>query len=217
MWFVPTRGRPHRLQKFLDGCVATRMTMPGLIVVDGKDGGDYSKVKIPPNWRIEVASEREEVGGRMEAFFHSYSDAAFYSIINDDVVPETPHWDTELAKEADDWNVAYPWDTLSGMATQFLVGGKLARAVGSFSLGFIHTKVDRAWMEIGQALGRLRFRKDLRLRHEHYSRNPALRDSTYNRMFRGRHSGYHDRQHYELWRSKEFNKLITRLKLQIPK
>src|SRR3990167_5765884 len=62
--FVPTRNRPERLQRFLDGCIATGMIMPGLIVVDGEDGGDYSSVKLPLNWKIETASVRIDAGGR---------------------------------------------------------------------------------------------------------------------------------------------------------
>lgn len=218
MWFVPTRGRPQRLQKFLDGCVETGMTMPGLIVVDGSDRAEgYDRVRLPPNWTLEIAEVRAEVGGRMDDVLARFPTEAFYSIVNDDVVPETPGWDVELAAEAGAWNVAYPWDTLTGMATQFLVGGDLARAVGSLSLGFLHTMVDRAWMDIGKALGRLRFRKDIRLRHEHWSRNRALRDETYQRMFNGQPTIPHDRGRYtELMTSGEFEALIARLRGIIP-
>lgn len=192
------------------------MTMPGLIVVDGRDGGDYSQVKLPENWTLEVAIERAEVGGRMDDLFWRFPEAKFYSIVNDDVVPETPGWDVDLAAEAGDWNVAYPWDTLSEMATQFLVGGELARAVGSFSLGFLHTMVDRAWMDIGNGLGRLRFRKDHRLRHEHWSRNPTLKDQTYVRMFRGQPTIPHDRARYAEFMEHEFDGLITHLRGIMP-
>lgn len=211
MWFVPTRCRPHRLQKFLDGCVATGMTMPGLIVVDGADGGDYSAVRLPANWTLETAAVRAEVGGRMDDILKRFPDADFYSIVNDDVVPETPAWDVMLAAEAGRWNVAYPWDTLTGMATQFMVGGDLARAVGSLSLGFIHTHVDRAWMDIGSAIGRLRFRKDIRLRHEHWSRGLAPRDATYIRSTNGQ-----DKAHYMAWKDRDFPALIARLKTVVP-
>ena len=228
MWFVPTRLRPHRLQKFLDGCVTTGMTMPGLIVVDGEDGGDYSGVRLPANWRIETAPRRAEVCGRMEAYFQAHPAAAFYSIVNDDVVPETPGWDVALAREAGDWNVAYPWDTLTvdkavppgqpwrGVATQFMVGGCLARAVGSFALGFLHTMVDRAWMDIGEGLGRLRFRSDIRLRHEHWARGLAPRDETYKRTFEGKSTILHDRERYNQWYRLELPTLISRLKTIVP-
>jgi len=219
MWFVPTRGRPHRLQKFLQGCVDTKMSMSGLIVVDGTDpdAGDYSKVILPPNWTLLVAKDRAECGGRMEDLFLTYPKAKFYSIVNDDVVPETEGWDVKLAETAGDWNVAYPWDTLTGMGTQFLVGGKLARSVGSFSLGFLHTMVDRAWMDIGEGIGRLIFRKDIRLRHEHWSRNRALRDKTYSRTFNGIATIPYDKARYAKWYKEDLPKLIKRLKVEIAK
>jgi len=193
------------------------MSMPGLIVVDGTDpdAGDYSQVTLPPNWTLRVAKERGEVGGRMEELFRTYPTAKFYSIVNDDVVPETPHWDTELAAAAGDWNVAYPWDMLTGMGTQFLVGGKLVRAVGSFSLGFIHTMVDRAWMDIGQGIGRLIFRKDVHLRHEHWSRDRSLRDKTYSRSFNGMATIPYDKALYAKWYAEDLPKLIERLKKEI--
>jgi len=198
MWFVPTRGRPHRLQKFLDGCVDTGMRMPGLVVVDGEDGGNYSEVRVPGNWGLMIARKRAETCGRMEEYFKAYPDAAFYAIVNDDVVPETSGWDVTLAKAAGDWNVAYPDDTLNGerMATQFLVGGKLARAVGSFGLGFLHTMVDRAWMDIGRGLDALVYRTDIKMRHDHWSVGRAEKDKTYQRTFNGRSTIVHDRARY---------------------
>jgi len=217
MWFVPTRGRPHRLQKFLDGCVSTQMTMPGLIVIDGDDGGDYSKVVLPDNWRIRRGPVRLDVGGRLDEILQQYPNEGFYSIVNDDIVPETPFWDTSMALEAGEWNVAYPNDCLQGekMATQFMIGGKLARAVGSLSLGFRHGKMDRAWMEIGAALGRLRYRDDIRLRHEHFSNGLAPRDATYNRSYDGINTVRLDGLRWKSWEA-ERPALIERLKEVVP-
>jgi len=217
MWFVPTRGRPQRLQKFLDGCVDTNMTMQGLIVVDGADGGDYSEVALPNNWRLEVAPDRKDVGGRLDRLLADYPDLPFYSIINDDIVPETPEWDTILAAEVGDWNVVYPNDCLQGvkMATQFIIGRKLAHAVGSLSLGFRHGKMDRAWMEIGEALGRLVYRDDVRLRHEHFSNGLAERDETYSRQYNGINTVKLDNFHWKAW-EQDRPALIQRLKEIVP-
>ena len=82
MWFVPTRLRPERLQNFLDACVRTHMTMKGLIVVDGEDGGDYSKVKLPSNWTLKTGITRLGPAGRMEAFFKENPNEKFYSIVS---------------------------------------------------------------------------------------------------------------------------------------
>jgi hypothetical protein len=230
VWFVPTRGRPERLQKFLDACVETKMSMPGLIVIDGsdQDSGDYSKVQIPSNWAIRRANDRAEVCGRMEEYFKENQQAKFYSIINDDVVPETPYWDVILAESAGDWNISYPYDTISvdkecppeipwrSIATQFVVGGKLCRGVGSLSLGFIHTMVDRAWMNIGDALGNLYFHEKIRLRHEHWSSGFVKRDKTYERRFSGINTISFDKLRYQQWKDKELNVLVERLKGVIP-
>lgn len=217
MWFVPTRNRPDRLQTFLDGCVDTGMTMPGIIVVDGEDGGDYSKVRVPPNWLLKTAAKHIETCGRMEHYFEEQWDAKFYSIVNDDVVPLTQGWDVELAETAGDWNVAYPDDTLSGekMATQFMVGGELVRAVGSFGLGFIHTMVDRAWMDIGRGIGRLVYRGDIQLRHDHWTTGRAPRDKTYIRKFNGSSTITHDRERYHLWKTRDLEIVLRHLR-EIP-
>lgn len=215
MFFVPTRGRPERLQRFLDACVDTGMTMQGMIMVDGRDGGDYSKVRLPSNWSIRTAPTRAEVCGRMEAMFHEFPDFSFYSIINDDIVPLTKGWDVKLAEAAGSWNVAYPDDCLNGarMATQFLVGGELCRAVGSFSLGFIHTQVDRAWMDIGRGINRLVFCRDVRLKHEHWSdpNNNVKKDTTYERMFQGKPTIPHDRARYDSFIKNDYVPLMQKL------
>lgn len=217
MWFVPTRGRPHRLQKFLDACVETEMTMPGLIVIDGADGGDYSDVRLPPNWTMTRAEVRGDVGVRVDDVLERYPREPFYSIVNDDVVPLTPRWDTIMAGEAGMWNVAYPNDLLQGeaMATQYMIGGNLARLVGSLSLGFVHGKMDRAWMEIGRALGRLRYRDDVWLRHEHFSNGLAPRDETYNRSYNGQSTVKRDGLRWKAW-EQERGKLLLRLIERVP-
>lgn len=191
--------------------------MPGLIVVDGIDGGDYSGVRLPENWVMLVAPKRGEVGGRMEDYFKTLGSADFYSIVNDDVVPLTPGWDVALARKAGLWNVVYPDDTLNGerMATQFVVGGELVRAVGSFSLGFIHTMVDRAWMDIGRAVDRLIYVPEIKLRHDHWSAGRSARDKTYERIFEGRGTIPRDRLRYKAF-LQELPALVKRLKTAIP-
>ena len=218
MYFVPTRGRPHRLQQLLDACVDTDMSMPGLIVVDGADGGDYSGAQLPHNWRLEVAEERGDVGGRLDALLEEHPDEEFYSIINDDIVPETPRWDVLLADRiGDGWNFVYPNDCVQGeaMATQFLVGGELARSVGSLSLGFRHGKLDRAWMEIADALGRLVYCDNIRLRHEHFTTGAAPHDETYKKIFNGRSTVKTDGMRWHSWQD-EKEGLFTRLRREVP-
>ena len=213
MYFVPTRGRPDRLQKFLNGCIQTKMTMPGLIVVDGKDGGDYSRVILPKNWTLEVAEERLEACGRMESYFKSHPSAEFYAMITDDVVPMTRYWDQSLALAAGDWNMAYPDDTISGekMATNFVIGGKLARCVGSFGLNFIHTMVDRAWMDIAREIGRLIYCPSIKLRHDHWSIGRSQRDATYQRIFEGKDTRIHDKKRYDRFISRDLVPIIQRI------
>jgi hypothetical protein len=218
MWFVPTRQRPDRLQTFLDACEITAMVMPGLIIVDGADGGDYSSVRVPHNWRLQVGPKQLETCGRMDDYFHHHPYARFYSIVNDDVVPLTFGWDCALALAAGDWNVAYPDDCNNGvaMATQFVVGGKLARAVGSLGLGFLHTMVDRAWMDIGRNLGRLVYRPDIQLRHDHWTTGRGNHDGVYRKTFNGESTIPHDRARYDQWLIDEFPALIDRLSRVVP-
>jgi len=217
MWFVPTRGRPDRLQTFLDACVETGMTMPGVIVVDGDDAGDYSNVRVPDNWTLYVAPVRAGPAGRMQAFFEAFPDEPFYSIVNDDVVPITPGWDVALAEEAGAWNMAYPDDGNNGerMATQFVLGGDLVRAVGSISLGFIHTQQDRAWMDIARGIDRLRYREDILLRHDHWTTGRGERDETYAKNFNGRSTIKMDRMRYSGF-AVELPAMIGQLKEVVP-
>lgn len=213
MYFVPTRGRPDRLQKFLNGCVETGMTMPGLIVVDGKDGGDYSRVRLPKNWTLQVAETRAEACGRMENYFKRHQSADFYAMITDDVVPLTKQWDQSLALAAGDWNMAYPDDMISGkdMATNFVIGGKLVRTVGSFGLNFIHTMVDRAWMDIARNIGRLIYCPSIKLRHDHWSVDRAPRDATYQRQFKGQDTRIYDRKRYDRFISRDLAPLTQEI------
>lgn len=214
MWFVPTRGRPDRLQNFLDACVETEMSMPGHIVVDGRDGGDYSQVSVPDNWTLTVAMDRVGPAKRCDKFFEEYPNEQFYSIVNDDVIPMTDGWDVILSNKCGPWDMVYPDDGNNGerMATQFLVGGDLVRAVGSFSLGFIHTQHDRAWMDIARGIGTLKYVPEVFLRHDHWTTGRSERDEVYEKKLNGKSTIKQDRFHYDYWKREILPHVVEVLK-----
>jgi len=220
MWILPTRKRPDRLQKFFDSCKRTFVSTPGLVIVDGLDGGDYSTVSLPDGWHLFVTGQRTDVCGIVRQAFRDNLKEPFYGVLADDIVAETLGWDKALAFAAGDWNVAYPNDLLNGerMATMPVIGGKLARTLGNIvPLGFVHTMFDKAWMDVGRGIGRLKYLPDVKIRHEHWSDGKTPKDDTYNRRYGSVDTRIIDGQRYKDWAEKEKDRDIAFILSRIPK
>lgn len=220
MWILPTRNRPDRLSKFFDSCKRTFVSTPGLVIVDGPDGGDYSAVVFHGGWNISVTEKRTDVCGVVRKAFRDNPNEPFYGILADDIVAETRGWDRALAFAAGDWNVAYPNDLLNGerMATMPVVGGKLARALGNIiPPGFVHTKFDRAWMDVGRGIGRLKYLPDVKIKHEHWSDGKTPKDETYNRQYENIDTRIIDGARYKEWVEKEKDRDIAFILSRIPR
>src|SRR5437016_6419199 len=104
MWVFPTRNRPKLAQRLVDACVATHMTSPGVIIVDGHEV--YPNIKLPPNINIMSTGDWIEFAAVMNLALRMYPDERYYGFICDDCVPRTDYWDKRLEEAAGDWFVS---------------------------------------------------------------------------------------------------------------
>lgn len=154
-WLLPSSGRPELCQEAIDACTKTKMSTTGFVVIDTKRG-DYPDLKVPPNWTIMRSSlymaETMDLIYKLEPF------ADFYGLLADDTHPRTDYWDTTLIEMAkpfylvschDGWMSHDPVMRLYSLFGAMVWGGKLVRAVGSWSLiGTHQSGVDDAWVHL---------------------------------------------------------------------
>lgn len=184
VWLLPTRGRPELCQRFLEACVETGMTSPGVAWVDPTAPGQYDAVKWPENWW--VVTGRGDMAPAMAWTFAQFPQASAYGWLGDDTVPITSGWDKALEEAAGEWYVSCCRDSyLVGnsfpnlLTGAFVMGGDLVRAVGWWALpGVLQAGVDDAWGDIVVGLGHLRFLNEICFRHDNYRTSRRPRDET---------------------------------------
>jgi len=183
MWFLPSRGRPANLERFVKAYTETGATTPVYLWFDLDDPRlkEYQDVEIPDNWAVHVNGSRN-IGEMMNQFVKTFPDAAFYGFLADDCLPRTPGWDKALIEAAGDWGIAYPNDLFQGekLCTFPCCGGRLVRELGWWALpGLRHLFIDDALMTVGKRIGRLTYLPDVVLEHLHFGNGKAPMDETY--------------------------------------
>lgn len=180
MIFLPTRGRPDSIRRFMESYRKTDASEPVLLLVDNDDDS-YAALDLHPHFRIMKMPEH---GGISECFniaFAAHPQEEAYGIMADDVLPETPHWDRLLKQACLPFSIAWGDDDMPsiGLPTHPFIAGDVARAIGW--LAYPHTKhwfVDNVWKDIADMLGGRQL-AHVRTPHLHILNNKAPLDDTY--------------------------------------
>ena len=158
------------------------MSTPALVRLDDDDPRlpEYRVLALPRGWML-IVGPRWPLGEIYNWAFQGRPDAVWYGALADDVVPESPEWDTALIETAGLDGMAVPaGGGTTGGCPHFVLGGDLVREIGWLALpGLDRLYIDTVWGTIAKARGVYRERPDIMLRHHHFSNGLALRDSTY--------------------------------------
>ena len=200
MWCIPSRQRPHRLNKLIAACRVTQMSTPAAVLIDDDDPclTAYLNLPIPEDWFVSVG-EPDGLSGIYNRAFRAHPREAWYGVLCDDVVPETPEWDLKLIEAAGLDGMAVPaGGETTGGSPHFVLGGDLVRDYGWLALpGLSRLYIDTVWTDIADERSVYRAMPGVSLRHEHFSNGLALMDATYRKPLAAE-----DRKIYENWRCK---------------
>jgi hypothetical protein len=207
MMILPSRGRPHLVQRFFD---QGQPTLPGLLVIDDDDKENYRAVKIPPDWRVLVLPHLCLVD-KCNAAFSEFPAEPWYGITNDDVLPETPQWDERLRAIAGPRNFAYGDDGINHRFSTAVMGGELVRAIGWFLCPALkHFYTDDAW-ELFHEIGLGIYVPDIKVTHLHFTVGKAPRDQTYAE----RGDPAKDQFRFETWKARDWPMLRDRVRAEL--
>lgn len=105
MWLLPTKNRPHLLQRF---CQAHQHTTggrrtEGRILVSRADYESnqkaYEQVEKPSGWQIDILNAIDlDMGPKLNWAFHAYRNAEWFGLLTDQAVPRTKNWDLKLSE-----------------------------------------------------------------------------------------------------------------------
>ncbi len=194
MWVCPSRHRPGNIVRFL---AAGPAPTPFWLRVDSDDTG-YAGLRLPEHWAL-VSGPRMGLAALYNEAFAACPDRSFYGVLADDIVPETPGWDSALIEAAGTDGLAFGDDGINGPAhaTHFVLGGDLVREFGWLALpGLSRIYIDTVWADIARARGVFRYLPNIKLTHLHFSNGRAFWDATYRKPGKA-----FDKAVYQAWKT----------------
>lgn len=189
LWvLMPSRGRPASVERALRTYALTcRADTRIHFAFDDDDPALDSNMAVAAGQLVEVG-KRDGLAGwtNMLARVHvEAGDAAVLGSFGDDHVPVTDGWDVKLLEAIPGGcGFAYPDDQRRvDIPEACVISAPVVAALGWMALPTVkHWCIDNAWRDLGAGAGRLRFCKDVIVRHLHPNVAPreARGDQTYN-------------------------------------
>jgi hypothetical protein len=156
MWLLPSYNRPDLLRQTLAKCVETKMTTPGVILVNGGDQKAYRNIPLPPNWRIKFRPENLGWAQGCAALMRLFPDEPWYGFFYDDMVPVTPEWDLRLLEKLKPNGIVTAENNFHNppRIQTAVLDGNLVRKVGFITIpGPWSCFTDDFWERLGEDLG----------------------------------------------------------------
>lgn len=213
---VPTRGRPHNLERLAKALKETCTTEYQLFArIDNDDEVEYKELDnvtylVGP--RIFYAKSVNEIAevALKDGFTH-------IAILGDDVLPQTVGWDQKMIDALPELGVAYGSDGLEhlhgeDLPTHVVVPIEMYKRLGWIALPELrHLFCDNVWRELGKITNFI-YLPDVKLTHLHRWNKTAPDDKTYQEA-NDKIKRDSDRLAFETWRDgpglKKARKLLS--------
>lgn len=218
---LPSRGRPHNFRRFMEACSSTgddyrvyvRLDHDDLsLVVYGQVVDDYTgKTSVIVGDRVGFGASLNELAGCA-----SHDGMSRLGMFGDDVVPQTPGWDTALvAALGDRLGVVYGDDGLRNrhspdLPTHYVTQTEVYRRLGYLAPpGIRHLFLDNVARDIGNVLHHFVF-VPVSVRHMHpWMMGEHLHDTTYAEGGRNPEIRLADQRAYITWmREKDWKRRL---------
>jgi hypothetical protein len=193
---VPSRGRPENIARLADAWTTRRIVSTQLVVAVDEDDPrleEYRAVELPFLGALWVGQRRRMCGTLNAVALDLLEDHAdsltgwqpdVIGFMGDDHLPRTEGWDVDVVDALDDLGggIVYGNDLLQGekLPTAVFMTAGIVRTLGwMVPPGLIHLYADNVWLELGSAMGRLRYLPGTVIEHLHPAAGKAVRDAGY--------------------------------------
>lgn len=217
---VPSRERPKRASELIESWKSTSAGLSEFYwYVDDDDPAidDYSSI-IPPNGL--VVGPRLDLCAATNQLWRNIPKHDFYMYLSDDFLFRTKDWDARVLEAFNGWpdrvGIVYCNDLYQKekLATEATLSGRLVDALGYVCPpAFQHLYVDNFVVDLGRALGRLKYLENVLIEHMHPDAGKARKDEGYKRV-NSRRMFKRDKGAYEEMRS-QLPSLVERLKTEL--
>ena len=178
---VPTRGRPRNITRLIGACAAT-CTSRYLIHFGFDDDDPYLQAGLDAaDGHLTSVAPRMGLAPWTNRLAFAHLDKPRLCSIGDDMVPETPGWDTRLCAAAGPAGLAYPNDhRRDDIPECVVIASSVVRVLGWFCEPSLqHWYVDNVWRDLGLGTDVLRYLPDVHVVHHHPNVTGDRGDPTY--------------------------------------
>ena len=206
---LPSRGRPHRLQEFVDSVRQTESEPNEIHVLIDSDDPTIEEYKSIKGIVLYVR-EPSGVSDRL-IFLSEVVDADIYACLADDVKFETKNWDVKIKQSIPSHGICIVKcnEVHNASLCHPIYTKKIFDLIGGWPFGLKHWFLD-SWMEdIGRETKTIIALPDVILHHYHHTVRPELNDATY-----ALHKPMYEHDS-KIWNSPEVRTLMAQAKTRI--
>lgn len=203
---VPSRGRPDRIQVFIDAW-REHSTMSDLLIQLDEDDPTWREYPVPEGVSIVVGPRRRLVES-INFGVKELPDYAYYASLGDDHIIRTPGWDRKLVDRIEKnhgWGIAYGDDMLQHqrLPTAVVISANIIKTLGYMCHPSMeHLYADNFWKELGEMTGTLLYEPSVVIEHMHPFAHKATMDDSY-AASNSTEQYDHDRQGFQEWQAKQ--------------
>lgn len=228
MILLPTLNRINLLTRFLDAAKETETSVPGRIIIDENDYSinheayEALESKLPSDWDY-VITKAVSMGDKVREAWSKVEHLSAVSIINDDHVPITKHWDKRVyallnGKNFVSCNDRWNSPSLPCGLTAFSMPLVKAWGFPLFPTGMFHLFIDNVWLEIARNSGCWDVDHTTIVLHKHVFKRESQLDRTHQSVYRPNWQTGPQRQAFEAFMKNEFPEVVKRtIALQLTK
>lgn len=215
---VPSRGRPGNIARLYKALEDTDAQVDLYVGIDSDDPSveDYMKL-ARENLYIIVSKERKRFGSTLDAIAKEIcNDYNYLAWMGDDHLPITKGWDQEYRNALYDMGtgIVYGNDLVQGIniPTQMGFTPDIVKALGyAVPAGFIHLFIDNYFLELGKAIGGIKYLEDVIVQHLHPCVGNAEQDLTY-REANSPENWTNDQRRFHEYMTHELDKDVEKIK-----
>lgn len=187
------------------------------------DGPAYD-IEWPSHWHIHQSSEHLEMQLALNSLFALYPDEPSYGVLTDTSRPQSKDWASKLEAAAGSSAISMCNTTKHRMnpdtglrrITTYVLGGKLARALGWVWFDkCVHLYGDNAIEDIGYALDIVHYLPEVVILALLRRDGEVQVDENHNRLWQGKPYPERDRQAYVAWKRHKFQPLLQKLREEL--
>jgi hypothetical protein len=202
MWLLPSRGRPHLVQRLFN---VGDFKTPGALILDDDDHQEYD-IELPNGWSV-IVYPRMYLSAKLNAAVAFWQEEPWYGILNDDHLPKTEGWDLKLVEALKEQKLVWPRDNYADRISTPVFDGDLVRTLGWITPPELnHFYIDDAHELIAEVLGCRRL-EDVTVSHEHVNKGRMKPDKTY----RERPEPNRDRTAFQKWCREKWPEIRKRI------